>query len=153
MDRNKLKSFVEDWLDGSDCFLTDLQFGADDSITVEIDSMQSVDIDKCIALTRAIEQEFPRDEEDYNLEVGSAGLTSPLRVPSQYQKHIGHEMEILTSDGRKLYGLMVEADNDGFAVERDEKVRVEGKKKPEIVKVRDRFPYDAVKKVVWNLKF
>lgn len=153
MDRNRLSEFIQSQLEGTGYFLTDLKFGADDTIVVEIDSMQSVDIDECIALTRAIEQEFPREEEDYNLEVGSAGLTSPLRVPAQYRKHVGHDMEVLTADGRKLHGLMIEADDEGFTIEREEKVKVEGQKKPVLQAVKEHFPYSAVKRVVWDLKF
>ena len=69
---------------------------------VEIDSDTSVDIDECIRLNRLVESEFDRDEEDYELEIGSAGLTSPLRVERQYHKNEGNEVEVLTADGRKL---------------------------------------------------
>lgn len=153
MDIGKLKEYIEGWLEGSGCFLTDLHFGADDSITVEIDSLESVDIDKCVALTRAIEQTFPREDGDYNLEVGSAGLTSALKVPAQYHKHIGHDMEVLTADGRKLHGVLIDADEEGFTLEREEKVKIEGQKKPVLQAVTEHFGYPMAKKVVWDLKF
>ena len=53
-------------------FTVGIDISPDNDITVEIDSDTSVDIDRCVGLTKEIEKEFDRDEEDYRLEVGSA---------------------------------------------------------------------------------
>ncbi len=153
MELAQLKSYVEGWLKGTDCFLTDLTIGNDNDIKIEIDSVKSIDIEMCVALTRAIEAEFPRDEEDYDLEVGSAGLTSPLKVPAQYRKHISHDMEVLTNDGRKIHGVLTDADDEGFDLEWEQKVKVEGQKKPVIESVKEHFPYSSIKKACYDLKF
>ena len=78
----------------------------DNRIVVEIDSYSSVSIDDCVRLNGIIESHFDRDVEDYELEVGSAGLTSPLRVKAQYDKNVGNPVEVLTNDGRKLKGTL-----------------------------------------------
>ena len=70
-------------MEGTDLFLVDVRISKDNNIVVEIDSDTSVDIDECIRLNRLVESEFGRDEEDYELEIGSAGLTSPLRERRQ----------------------------------------------------------------------
>ncbi len=153
MDIEKLRDFIQDWLKGTGCFLTDLKIGEGNSIQVEIDSEQSIDIDKCVALTRAIEEAFPRDDEDYDLEVGSAGLTSPLKVPAQFRKHLGHDMEVLTKNGRKLHGELTSADEEGFELKWEQKTKVEGQKKPVMEVISERFLYPDVKKVTYDLKF
>ena len=75
---------------------------------MEIDSPTGVDIDACARITRSIEEAFDRDAEDYELEVGSAGITSDFKVRGQYDKNVGNEVEVLTRDGRKLHGTLVE---------------------------------------------
>lgn len=153
IDRQALADFVERQLKDTECFLTDLRITADNQITVEIDSMGAVDIEECVVLTRAIEAEFDRDKEDYELEVGSAGLTSPLKVPRQYEKHLGRDVEVLTKDGRKLYGILKNADADGFTVAMERKVKPEGAKRPVTETFEERFGYDDVKHTKYDLKF
>ena len=58
-------------MEGTDLFLVDVRISKDNNIVVEIDSDTSVDIDECIRLNRLVESEFDRDEEDYELEIGS----------------------------------------------------------------------------------
>ena len=113
-------------MEGTDLFLVDVRISKDNNIVVEIDSDTSVDIDECIRLNRLVESEFDRDEEDYELEIGSAGLTSPLRVERQYHKNEGNEVEVLTADGRKLKGILKSADADGFVLTVVKKVKPEG---------------------------
>lgn len=153
MEKETLRSFIEEQLADSGCYLVDLRVTPAQEIFVEIDSDGPVDIERCAALTRAIEEAFPETEEDYDMEVGSAGLTSPLRIPAQYRKHIGHDMEILTADGRKLHATLTSADDEGFTAEWSRKVKREGEKRPVVETVSERFSYPDVKKVVYDLRF
>jgi len=132
IDKTSLRDFIESRLEGTDLYLVDLTVSATNEIVVEIDSDSSVDIDRCVKLSREIEQNFDRDDEDYELEVGSAGLTSPFKVPGQYYKNVGNPVEVLTLDGRKIKGTLSEvADNAGsFTVTTKVKVKEPGKKKP-----------------------
>lgn len=130
IDKAKVQALVEQWLDGKDYFLTDLTVTADDCITVEIDQAEGVWIEDCVQLSRFIEEHLSRDEEDYELEVGSAGLGQPFKVLRQWQNHVGKQVEILTTDGRKLKGELREADADHIVVAVRQKVQVEGKKRP-----------------------
>jgi len=153
IDKTALQTFIEKELEGSDYFLVDLKISGDNEINVEIDSDGNVDIDDCIELSRKIEEAFPRDDEDYELEVGSSGLTTPFKVLRQYQKHIGDEVEVLKRDGRKLAGILKEADPEKFVVEITEKVKPEGAKRP-VMQTRDvEFGYDDVKSVTYLLRF
>ena len=98
IDKQRLSEVVESCLEGTPMFVTEIAVSPDNNIRVEIDSDESVDIDACAAITRAIGDAFDRDVEDYELEVGSAGITSPLRLPRQYAKYVGKDLEVLTAD-------------------------------------------------------
>lgn len=137
IDKELLKQTVIDSMAGTDLFPVDITVSGDNDIIVEIDSATGVDIEACAAITRAIEATFDRDTEDYSLEVGSAGITSPMKVRGQYEKNIGKDVEILTCDGRKLHcvlskvsdGNVSDTDVD-FTVEVSVKVKESGAKRP-----------------------
>ena len=153
MDKESLKSFINKELEGSDYFLVELKVSADNEITVEIDSDGNVDIDDCISLSRKIEEAFSRDEEDYELEVGSAGLTSPFKVLRQYEKHIGDEIEVIEKGGKKRAGVLKEAGPEKFILTVIEKVKPEGAKRP-VEQERDiEYGYGDVKQVTYLLRF
>ncbi len=153
IDKKELQSFVEDYLKDSEYFLTDLKVTPSNEITVEIDSLTPGDIEECVRLTRAIEEAFDRDAEDYELEVGTAGLTSPLKVPRQYEKYIGQDLEVLTADGRKLHGMLRKVDENGIILAIEQKVKKEGSKKPVIETTELDLPFSNIKKAVYDLKF
>lgn len=153
LDKSKLKDFIESRLEGTDCFLTELKVTPSNEVTVEIDSDSRVDLDFCIALNRAIEEAFPTDEEDYELEVGSAGLTSPLKMPRQFKKFIGYEMEVLAADSKKYTGVLTEADDEGFRLRTKVKVKHSDQKRPVVEETEMHFPYSEARKVTYLLKF
>ena len=121
---------VEEWLEGKDYFLVDVEISADDRISVEIDHAEGVWIEDGADLSRYIESKISREEEDYELEVGSAGLGQPFRVKRQYEIHVGHDVETQTLDGHKYKGILASVDDDGFSIEVMEKVKEEGRKRP-----------------------
>lgn len=98
----------------SESFLVDVTVSRDNEIVVEIDNDEAVDIDECAAISQYIDQHMDRDKEDFELEVGSCGLTSPLKVLRQYAKFEGEEVEVLLRDGRKLTGTLGETTEEGF---------------------------------------
>lgn len=158
IDKDKLIYTVEDALTGTDMYIVSATISPTNEIEVEIDSDSSVDIDTCARITRLVESVFDRDIEDYQLEVGSAGLTSPLRVLRQYTKNIGNDMEVLTRDGRKLRGVLVEAHagDDGdivFELETATKLKELGAKRPATVMERAQLLASACKYVRYDLKF
>ncbi len=145
IDPAKVKTLVEQWLTGKDYFLTDLTVTPDDCITVEIDQADGVWIEDCVQLSRFIEEHLSRDEEDYELEVGSAGLGQPFKVLRQWQNHIGKQVEIITADGRKLKGTLEEADAEHVVIVCRQKVQVEGKKRPVMQDVAQKLAMADVK--------
>ena len=130
INKSAVKQAVEEWLEGKEYFLVDISISPDDRIVVEIDHADGVWIEDCADLSRHIESRLSRDEEDYELEVGSAGLGQPFRVRRQYEIHIGKEVETQLHDGHKYRGTLLSVTDDGFQLNIPTKVREEGKKRP-----------------------
>ncbi|MCH5181569.1 MAG: ribosome assembly cofactor RimP [Prevotellaceae bacterium] len=145
IDKAKVQALVEQWLEGKEYFLADLQISADDRIVVEIDHADGVWIDDCVDLSRFIESGLDRDAEDFELEVGSAGIGQPFKVLRQYEIHEGERVEVLTTEGRRLEGLLTAVTPEGFVLVTQEKCRVEGKKRPVLVDVEVPLKYTGVK--------
>lgn len=158
IDKILLRETIDGELAMTDAFLVDLRVTPDNRIVVEIDSPTGVDLDECVRLTRAIESRFDRDEEDYELEVGSAGLTAPFTVRGQYEKNVGNAVTLLTRDGRKLHGTL-KAVGEGeemdfpFTVAVMEKVREEGKKRPVTVERELTLRPAQVKSITYDIGF
>lgn len=153
IDINEVKRIVEEGLTGSDCFLVDVQINSGNTIIIEIDNNEGVDIDQCAGLSRYIQDHLDREKEDYELEVGSAGLTSPFRVLQQYCKNIGNEVEVLTADGKKLIGVLKEADESGFTLVVSKKVKDENAKRKTEIEEDIRLNYKEVKHTKYLIRF
>lgn len=134
-----------EWLDDKEYFLVDATVDNQNKITVEIDHKDGVWIEDCCELSKFIEGHLDREVEDYELEVGSAGIGQPFKVLQQYVNSVGYDVELMTSEGKKLEGYLKEADENGFVVVVNEKQKIEGKKRPQMVEVEKPFKYEEVK--------
>ena len=151
--KQKIEELVSQWLQGKDYFLVDIAISSDNKIVVEIDHADGVWIDDCVELSRFIEERLDRDEEDFELEVGSAGLGQPFKVEQQYQNHIGKEVEVMQADSKKVKGILRSVDGRQFTVSVKEKVKVEGKKRPELQDVDHQYDMDEVKYTKYLISF
>ena len=153
IDKNVVWKLVEEWLTGKEYFLVDVEVSPDDRIVVEIDHADGVWIEDCVQLSRFIEDNLSREEEDYELEVGSAGLGQPFKVPQQYMIFVGKEVEVLDADGKKHKGVLKAVDGNDFTVTVREKVKKEGAKRPVMMDVDKHFEMDKVKYTKYLIKF
>lgn len=153
IDKNIVTRIVEEWLEDKDYFLVDTLVSPDDKIVVEIDHAEGVWIDDCVELSRYIESKLNREEEDYELEVGSAGIGQPFKVLKQYQIHIGKDVEVLTKDGKKWVGVLTDVNEQNFTVIIEKKVKPEGAKRPKLVEEAVTFTYDEIKYTKYLISF
>lgn len=153
IDKNVVKNIVEDWLRDKEYFLVDIQISDGDHIVVEIDHADGVWIDDCVELSKYIESRLSRDEEDYELEVGSAGLGQPFKVPQQYENYVGKQVEVEDSEGKKVRGILKSVGSNDFVVAVSEKVKVEGKKRPVKMDVDHTYQMDKVKYTKYLISF
>ena len=153
IDKNVVKKLVDEWLQDQEYFLVDIEISPDNRIVVEIDHADGVWIEDCVALSRYIEERLSRDDEDYELEVGSAGLGQPFKVPQQYVNFVGKAVEVLDADGIKVKGILKAVDGNDFTVGVEEKVKVEGKKRPVKMEVDHVYQMDKVKYTKYIISF
>ena len=144
IDKKIVENVVNEWLQDKDYFLVEVSVSADDCIVVTIDHADGVWIEDCAELSRYIESKLDRDKEDYELEVGSAGLGQPFRVLRQYEIHMGEPVETQTRDGHKYQGTLVEVGDEGFTMEVEQKVKPEGAKRAHKELVQMNFAYSDV---------
>ena len=152
LDKTQLQNWINEYLQGTDYELITLNVSAGNDILVEVDRLAGVDVDFCAELNRYLVEKLDAVEPDYSLEVGSVSLTDPFKTKMQYEKNLGHDVEILI-DGKKLRGQLVSVDEQTFSVDIEEKVAVEGKKRKETQIVTYTWRYDEPKYVKYDLKF
>ena len=150
--KEDLKEWIEEYLKGTDYELVTLNVSAGNDILVEVDRLAGVDVDFCAELNHFLVEKLDDVEPDYSLEVGSVSLTDPFKTKIQYEKNLGHDVEVL-ADGKKFHGQLVSVDEDTFSVDVEEKVAVEGKKRKLTQSVTHTWRYDEPKYVKYDLKF
>lgn len=124
---------MDEWLEGKEYFLTDLSVSDDDRIVVEIDHKDGVWIDDCVELSKFIEDRLDRNDEDYELEVGSAGIGQPFKVRRQYENHVDDAVEVKTTGKEKLKGTLKAVNPEGITITVKVKFKPEGAKRAKMI--------------------
>lgn len=97
--REKVIQLLEQALvERPDIFLIDLNVSEANQIRVIIDGDKGVSVQDCIDISRAIEHNLDREEEDFSLEVLSAGVSEPLKLKRQYKKNVGRQLKVKTAE-------------------------------------------------------
>ena len=84
-------------IERSDLFLIDFTISSDNKIKIIIDGDQGVTVEDCMFISRAIEHNLDREEQDFSLEVMSAGAASLLVNKRQYKKHVNRTLKLKTA--------------------------------------------------------
>ena len=153
--KDELKAWLSEYLNGTDYELITLEVSAGNDILVEVDRLAGVDVDFCAELNRYLVEKLG-EELDYSLEVGSVSLTDPFKSKMQFEKNLGHDVEVLVStEGQsiKYKGQLVSVDEETFSIDSEEMVAMEGKKRKVKQIVTRTWRYDEPKYVKYNLKF
>ena len=151
--RDVIVQLAEEKLASSANYLVDVEIRPGNVIVVEIDNDEAVSIDDCVELSRYIEEHLDRDAEDFELEVGSAGITSPFKVLRQYQKNVGNEVEVWLAEGGKLTGVLKSADETGIVLTVQKQVKPEGAKRKITVEEDLACPYNEIKSTKYLIRF
>ncbi len=144
---------VEQFLKDGEFYLVDLKITPDNQISIEIDSFEGVSIDFCAELNHFITSQLDRETEDYELQVSSAGLTEPFKVLKQYEKNIGNEVEVLTKEGKKIAGILKQANEDSFVLSIEKTEKPEGSKRKITVEEDITFLYQDIKTTKYIIRF
>lgn len=145
IDTTKIIEEAEKLLQGTDMFVVGCTSTPGNDIELLIDSDTSVGIDACAKLSRALEEQLDRNEEDFSLTVASAGIGSELKDLRQYRKLIGGRVEVLLNSGIKILAKLDAVDDEGITLSYEEKQAVEGKKRKQVVTVTHHYGFDEIK--------
>lgn len=116
MQKEKVKQLLGKALEeNQSLFLIDFEIKGDNQIVVVIDGDNNVSVEDCMQVSRAIENNLDRDEEDFSLEVTSAGATSPLALPRQYKKNEGRKLKVST-ESEKYEGILEAANEENITL-------------------------------------
>lgn len=122
-------------------FIVELTISSRNVIRLELDKHNGgVTVEDCVSVSRNIEHNLDREQQDFELHVSSAGLDKPLRVHAQYVKNIGRSLEVKTAAGN-TEGKLTEVKDESIVLEREEKQLIEGKKKKETVVIQEELPF------------
>jgi ribosome maturation factor RimP len=143
--REKIEELVHQKLKENQ-FLVDVHVSPTKAIHVEVDSMQGVTIDDCVAISRHIESHLDREEEDFELQVSSPGIDQYFKVNQQFPRNLGRELEVVTHAGGEYRGPLVEASDSGIILEVSSREKMEGERKKQLVTRRLPFAYDDIKR-------
>lgn len=146
-----VKELVEAYLKDTDYALQTLTIDKEMNILVEVDRLGVVDVEFCAELNRYLVDKLG-DKDDYSLEVGSVSITAPFISKIQYEKHLGHPVEVL-ADGKKYRGDLVSVDEETFAIDTEVMMVEEGAKRKHPQTVTLTFPYEGVTYTKYDLKF
>jgi len=100
MKKIEIRTLVEEALaENESLFLIEMKLGADNSIRIIVDGDQGVPLSECIRISRHVEHNLDREEEDFSLEVTTPSITDPIINSRQYNKNIGRTLKVKTEQG------------------------------------------------------
>lgn len=141
-----ISNWAEECLNNGSVFVVSVTIRKGNRILVLLDGDSGVSIDECSRVSRFIESHLDREQEDFELEVSSFGIGTPLIMPRQYVLNIGRTARVTLNDGTVLSGVIVHADEHSFGLE----VKIPPKKKETEIKT---FSYPDCQKTQITVSF
>ena len=113
---NRIVSLVEQHIKGTEIFLVEVRVKSGNTVRVHVDKPAGISIEECAEISRYLNRNLDREEEDYSLEVSSPGIGVPFKVKQQYEKNIGHEIDVVRTDGTRMEGMVESVTVDGITL-------------------------------------
>jgi len=155
INKETVLSLINEKLDENpEFYLVDLKINTASKIYVEIDhKTDPISINDCIAFSRQVEHNLDREEEDFELEVTSPGLSLPFKVHQQYVKNEGKDVKVMLNSSKSYQGLMQDVTEKDITITFETKEKIEGKKKKLKVEHKLTFAFDEIKETKIIIKF
>ncbi|MDA8923446.1 ribosome assembly cofactor RimP [Flavobacteriaceae bacterium] len=126
-------------------FLIDLTIGGDNTIRILLDGDEGVSLQSCMEVSRKVEHNLDREENDFSLEVSSCGVGSPLTLPRQFKKNVDRKLEVTDSEDKLVQGTLITVTEDSFTLEwKAREPKPIGKGKVTVTKTKE-FKYGSFK--------
>lgn len=99
MDVSKVRALVDEALaENESLFLIDLVITSTNKIQITVDGDNGVPLSECIRISRNVEHNLDREEEDFALEVSTPDISHPLKEKRQYKKNINRILKVKTEE-------------------------------------------------------
>ena len=112
-------------------YLVDVRISSKNAICVRIDNLHGgVSVKDCVSVSRNIEHNLDREQEDFELQVSSPGIDHPFMVQQQYLKNIGRNVTVSTFSEEIISGELIKADQKEISIKeiKTEKNKLTNKK-------------------------
>ena len=151
--KEKVSSILEEALEQKpSLFLIDLAITDAFKIIVTLDGDNGVTLQDCVDISRIVENGLDREEQDFSLEVASAGATSPLRMPRQFKKNIGRKLKVTTAS-EKIEANITDANEEFIVLEWTAREPKQVGKGKETVQKRAEIKYEDIKEAIVIITF
>jgi len=151
--KEKVSELVNAGLEGKpDVFLIDLTITEAFKIIVTLDGDNGVTLQDCIDVSRAIENNLDREEQDFSLEVASGGVSAPLKLVRQYKKNVGRTLQVKTAN-EIITAALVDANDDFITLTWTAREPKEIGKGKVTVEKRLELPYADIKEAIVTITF
>lgn len=139
-----VRSIIEEKIEGTDKFIVSVKVHSGNKIMVFVDSDTNITITDCMEISRSINNSFDREEEDFELNVSTAGADMPFGNIRQYRKNIGRNVKTKLIDDTVIEGELKEVEEGKFLVVTREKARIEGRKVKQWVETEHWLKYNNI---------
>ena len=133
-------------------FLIDVTITDSFKIIVTLDGDNGVTLQDCIDISRAIENNLDREEQDFSLEVASVGVGSPLKMIRQYKKNVGRTLIVKLATST-IEAQLVDSNDDFITLTWEQREPKKIGKGKELVKKTQEIPYSEIKEAIVTIKF
>lgn len=154
MNQEEVKQLIKEAIEENPTlFLVEWKISPDDAIDVLVDGDEGVSIDEIVRISRHIEHNLDREQNDFSLKVSTAGVGSSLVLPRQYKKNIGRTLKVIKNDGQEVEGEIASADEESVVLKwtvREPKPVGKGK---HTVEKEEKIIYKEIKKAIVKIIF
>ena len=151
--KDKISGLLEEALkEKPSLFLVDLTITEAFKVIVTLDGDNGVNLQDCIDVSRAVDYNLDREEQDYALEVASAGVSTPLKLVRQYRKNIGRTLKVKTTT-ETIEAVLEQVSDESIVLSwtaREPKKIGKGK---ETVEHKREIPYSEIKEAIVTIIF
>ena len=112
MNQTRVEHLVNEALaENESLFLIDLVISENNKVQITVDGDHGVPLSECIRISKAVDANFDREEEDFSLEVSTPDISHPLKMKRQYIKNVNRILKVKIAE-EELEGTLVAADED-----------------------------------------
>lgn len=149
INKETVENLINERIAGTDIFIVDIHISNTNSIKVRLDADKGLTIRDCVDVSRQVEHNLDREDEDFSLEVTSFGLGENLVLHRQYQKNVGKYVSLHTLEGKHIKGLMKEVSEEVVHIEQE----LTKKQKKDGVETDIKIPFEEIRETKLQIRF